>query len=370
VSAFAVTFVDGEHPDGRDDDLFAWANEEAVDQVIEEPEASPDGCEPVARTRMIGGGAFVSSVGDTVPALWGEGSRVVQAKGEPLMIVGPDGVGKTSIAQQLVLAKIGIRDGLCGFPVTAATGPLLYIAADRPRQAASSMRRMVTEADHAQLDEWLKVWKGPLEFDPGSDKCDKGALAALAESVGASEIVIDSLKDVSVDLVKDEVGSRLSVAFQETIARGIELTVLHHQRKEQQGGAKPKRLADVYGSRWLTAGMGSVICLWGDAGDLIIELSHLKQPVEDVGPFLILHDHDTGTSSVHGQTDLLQAVGRAVHGLTVADAAALIYERADPTRNEIEKGRRKLNALVAGGFATREDDHDGTARYFLLAKGA
>jgi AAA domain len=312
----------------------------------------------------------VTAVGDTVPSVWGDAGSVLWAEGEPLMIVGPDGVGKTSIGQQLVLARIGLRDSrLLGYPV-APGRRVLYIAADRPRQAASSLRRMVTEADHALLRERLVVWKGPPEFDIAGKDTDKGALANFAERYGATAIVIDSLKDIAVDLVKDEVGSRVNIAIQETIARGIEVCVLHHQRKAQQGAGKPKTLADVYGSRWLTAGMGSVVCLWGDAGDLVIELTHLKQPVEDVGPFLIVHDHEHGTSTVHGQTDLLQALAHAVHGLTVAATAGLIYATADPNRNEIEKARRKLTALVNSSHATRENDPDGTARFFLLAKGA
>jgi len=81
-----------------------------------------------------------------------------------------------------------------------------------------------------------------------------------------TDIVSDSLKDVAVDLIKDNVGGRVSFQIGETIARGIEVCMLHHQREAQQGTAKPKALADVYGSRWLTAGMGSVLMLWGEPG--------------------------------------------------------------------------------------------------------
>ena len=54
--------------------------------------------------------------------------------------------------------------------------------------------------------------------------------------------------------------------------------------QRENGGAKPKRLADVYGSRWLTAGMGSVLLLWGEPGDLVVEVRHLKQPVRGGRP--------------------------------------------------------------------------------------
>jgi hypothetical protein len=70
-------------------------------------------------------------------------------------------------------------------------------------------------------------------------------------------------KYVSSRLGKDESGSRVKAAFQELIASDVEFVDSHHQRKEQRDGGKPTKLADVYGSRWLTAGLGSVLLLWG-----------------------------------------------------------------------------------------------------------
>src|SRR5206468_7156018 len=89
-------------------------------------------------------------------------------------------------------------------------------------------------------------------------RIDPRALGTFAKELDVGCVFIDSLKDVALDLVKDETGSRVNAAFQDLIAEGIELVVLHHQRKQQAGGvSKPKSLADVYGSTWLTAGAGS-----------------------------------------------------------------------------------------------------------------
>jgi replicative DNA helicase len=90
-------------------------------------------------------------------------------------------------------------------------------------------------------------------------------------------------------------------------------------RAMQQDTRKPKALAGVYGSRWLTAGMGSVVCVWGDAGDLVVELTHLTQPVEQVGPMLVVHDHERGSSTVHEQVDLEQLLKNAGGLTTGAD---------------------------------------------------
>lgn len=319
---------------------------------------------PRELTRAVDGATFVDGVPDHVPALWGDSNEVLWAQGEPLMLAGPDGVGKTTLGQQLTLARVGFRTELLGLPVAPATGRVLYIAADRPRQAASSMRRMVDTddpGDHDLLRNRLVVWRGPLPFTLAD--APRG-LVDLAADLDASDIVIDSLKDVQPDLVKDEIGSRVNIAFQELVASGRELLVNHHQRKEMNGGAKPKRLADVYGSRWLTAGMGSVLLLWGEPGDLVVEGRHLKQPSEEVGPLAIVHDHATGRSTVDKGADLETLLAMASTGLTVHDAAIRIFANTNPSRNEIEKARRKLETLVRQAVVTRRDDADGTARYF------
>lgn len=310
-------------------------------------------------TRAIDGAAFVDGVPDEVPALWGDSTAVLWAQGEGLMIVGPDGVGKTTLGQQLALARVGVRNHLLGFPVVQATKKVLYVAADRPRQAASSLRRMVVPADNDLLRERLVVWRGPLPFQLAKEP---KALTELAEHLDASDVVLDSLKDVQAELSKDEIGSWVNIAQQELIASGRELLALHHQRKEQSGGIKPRRLADVYGSRWLTAGMGSVLLLWGEPGDLVVDLLHLKQPVEDVGPLRVIHDHHAGSSQLEQPVDLLDEI-RTVGSLTVHDAASKLFATAQPSRNEIEKARRRLEALRRKGELRRADDENGIAHY-------
>ncbi len=306
---------------------------------------------------VIDGASFIASGARTNNApVWGEGERVLQARGESLLIVGPAGVGKTTLVQQYTLARIGARSHVLGFPVEPETQRVMLIAADRPPQAARSMARMVRDEDTELLRERLIVWPGPLPFDLAQRP---SGLAELAAEHGAGTVVIDSLKDAALDLGKDETGSRLNHALQLALAAGVEVVALHHQRKAQQGGGKPTKLPDVYGSTWITAGVGSVLLLWGEPGDPVVEVTHLKQPLADIGPLRVVHDHGRGESTIFEPHDLLRFIEAARGGVTVQEVAAFLYDSDPPTRNEVEKARRKLREMTPGLLYEQEGDRGG-----------
>jgi replicative DNA helicase len=305
--------------------------------------------------RGLPGGDAILDLPDEVPAVWGEGSEVLWAEGEPCMIAAPAGVGKTTVAQQVTLGLIGLRTELLGYPFHGAPRRVLYLAMDRPRQIRRSFRRMVTEDDRATLNEYLTIREGPPPADLASDPT---LLVQLARWHNASVIVVDSLKDAAVKLTDDETGGKANRAIQYATAEGIDVLVLHHQRKGQNG-EKPKKLEDVYGSTWITAGMGSVILLWGAAGDPIVELVHLKQPAEAVGPLKLEHDQTRGTTSVHRGFDVLRFLSLNPKGVTSRQAAVAMFEKSTPTDNELRKARRKLEAAVDRGIAVRDGGEKG-----------
>ena len=305
--------------------------------------------------KAVAGGAFILDQPDEIPAIWGKGTSVLWAEGEALLIVGSPGVGKSTLMQQLAIRRVGnvtTDHDLLGLPVEPDFSQrLLYIAADRPRQIARSFRRMVDERHRGHLDQSLTFWPGPLPFNVVEDPPQ---MLAFARHHDAGTVVIDGLGDIASPLSDDLVGGRVKAMFAHLVAEGVQVVAAYHPRKTTSDGRKPRHLDDVYGSTWITAGVGSVLFLYGEAGDPIVEGLHLKQPADVVGPLEIVHDHDHGATVVTDEVTAYDLVRAATNGGTTAkDVAQRIFRTSDPDRNQVERARRKLERLVDEGHACK-----------------
>jgi len=146
---------------------------------------------------------------------------------------------------------------------------------------------------------------------------------------------------------------------------------LHHQVKSGQGGGKPTSINDVYGSVWITSGAGSVVLLWGEPGDGLVELRHLKQPVEAVGPWDVRHDHNRGQSTVIASVNLWDLARWQPNGLSARAAAVAMFAVDEPTKAQIERARRRLDRYVEDGLMSVADGARGgsPATYFVILGG-
>jgi hypothetical protein len=193
------------------------------------------------------------------------------------------------------------------------------------------------------------LWEGPLPVDivkrPES-------LVEFVRAVGdvrgvpVGTVCIDSTKDVASKLSSDEVGGAINRALGALVADGVEVVSNHHQRKATGENKKPTSLADVYGSTWITAGTGSVVLLWGEPGDPVVEMTHLKQPAEAVGPFELEHDHERGVTTRADRPDVWTVLQAATTGGISASNAARAVLGGDPDKNATQKVRRKLDRFV------------------------
>jgi hypothetical protein len=296
--------------------------------------------------QFLPGGQFILDTDPVPTPLWGDGEQVLWADGESLIIAGAQGLGKTTLAQQLALGWAGFPKygELLGFPIEPGRR-LLYLAMDRPQQAARSFRRMVTEDQRAELDDRIVVWRGPPPTDLARHP---ELLLQLCDLAYADAVILDSLKDAAIPLSDDEVGAGYNLARQLACARGVQLIELHHLRKAPFAARKDHQLAvdDLYGSTWITSGAGSVVLLMGKPGDPIVKMRHLKQPAIEVGPFSILHNDLTGRSEIWHSIDLLALV-RSTGSMSAVDAAKALYDTDKPSPAEKEKARRALDRLVA-----------------------
>ena len=308
--------------------------------------------------RLLDGASFILDRPEGVPAVWGHGTDVLWAEGEAFMIAGPQGLGKTTLAGQLVNALTSDTPrNVLGLPIKHGQR-VLYLAMDRPAQIARAFARVFTENDRHRLAERLTIHQGPPPYDLAKNT---DVLAHMAAEARANIVITDSLKDAATGLSEDETGASYNRARQKALVEGFNLLDLHHTIKRGPNGQAVKEIADIYGSTWLTSGCGSVMLLTGEPGDPIVSMRHAKQPADEVGPYTLLHDHAAGTIEIQHGTDLVQLLTKAAArgGLTVKEAATALFDNPNPTKGQVEKARYKLNRLVTQELAIERTDAAG-----------
>lgn len=330
-----------------------------------ETTALPETAATTTDSRFRIGRAALDCDGDDRPPLWGPTESPLWARGESLMLVGPPSVGKSTLAQSLVIARIGLRSRVLGYPVTDDGGKVLYVAADRPAQIRRGLRRMI-DLDAPELDRFV-MWLGPLPYSIASEAY-RSWLTEQAKRFGATTIIIDSLKDVLPN-PSDETGAGgYNLARQHALANDVEWLEIHHNRKANGDNRAPRQLDDVYGNRQLTAGAGSVLSLWGGSGEREITLTQIK-PLGDRHPALALAlDGESGEIATVDRTDssltgALMFAGTL--GLTPSEAARELYGE-EWTRTDADRLRKRLARMAERGELTT--DSDGRAVRYYLAR--
>jgi hypothetical protein len=86
-------------------------------------ELDPEELEPIALPpQMVDGLVFAIAAAGEEIAIMSRGEDVAHASGEPTLLIGPDGVGKTTLVQRYILARAGIGTTLLGLHVEPVEG--------------------------------------------------------------------------------------------------------------------------------------------------------------------------------------------------------------------------------------------------------
>jgi replicative DNA helicase len=310
-------------------------------------------------------GSSFTDLQDAVAALWGGPDTPVWASGESLMLFGPPGIGKSTLMHLLVFGRLGLFGELLGMPVQDDGSKLLYLAMDRPRQIARAMARLVRPQYRPVLAERLVVWGGPLPFDITKDRT---RLAEICREQGVTTVVVDSIKDAVTSPSDEEAAGGYNQARQTCLAQGIEWLESHHNRKAQGENKQPNTIDDVYGNRWLTAGAGSVLCLWGTPGNPVVKLSQLKSPGEFLTTADVEIDFWQGEVAWAQQrmTDEALLRQKGEEGASVGEVLRVVECLEKPTPGDVERVRARLNARVRRGkLAAYDHPVDGLKRYYI-----
>ena len=167
---------------------------------------------------------------------------------------------------------------MLGLPVQPGERNVLVLLMDRPQQAMAALARLFTEADREMLDD--AAGGSGAGRRRRTSPATPGMLAApVRRWPTRTPCVVDSLKDAALKLSDDETGCGWNRARQLAIEAGTELVELHHPRKGQDGQPQAVQAGRPVRQPVDPAGAGSVISLWGQAGDPIVELTHLKPVV-------------------------------------------------------------------------------------------
>lgn len=362
VRCAAIPLLPGQTNTGLDDYLASVPEDKRQTAALELLETSGG-----ASDKLVDGLSFLAVDEPDEPPLWGhEDAAALWSSGESLFIFGPPGAGKSTLAHLVVFGRLGLVPDVLGFPVRDDGRKVLYLAMDRPKQIMRAMRRLARPAHANTLRDRLIVHPGPLDFNITKGE-NRNALRDMALRNGVGTIVVDSVKDALPNASDEDAAGAYNLARQAALAAGVEWIELHHNRKANGTNKEPNTLEDVYGSRWLTAGAGSVLSLWQDEpGSPVVALRHIRASGEKWRDTTLILDPEAGTLATESEETLEDFIGRNPKGFTVAQAVSALHKGKAATRGQAQTVRNKLKRLekrgllelCPGGSADGEDPFD------------
>jgi archaellum biogenesis ATPase FlaH len=194
-----------------------------------------------------------------------------------MLVSGPPGTGKTQLSLQFAI-HLALGKPFLGYGAQAPLR-LLFISMEMGhadlKWFVENMASELTAEERELLNENLLLW--PLGHGVMlGNKEGQQTVENLVAKHSPDGVFFDSLGMVTTDELTDEHTVKVIMDWQARLRAdtGVFTWFLHHNRKAQATNKKPNKLADVYGSQYITSYATTVLGLW-PAGEHI-ELSALK----------------------------------------------------------------------------------------------
>jgi archaellum biogenesis ATPase FlaH len=219
------------------------------------------------------------------------------------------GVGKTRLSMQLAIALAGGKNRFLAWDIPKPQKVLMLSLEMDDLELQLFYKDMVSQDESRAIGSNLMFFAEgqPLDIDKASGQ---EVVYGLIREYKPDILVIDSLgAAVSAD-VSSNVEVKQFFKFVSKIRRdfGVTVWIIHHGRKPTADNKAPKGLGDMYGSVYIGAEAGTVLCLWQQGDGHYIELSVVKgRHLKDKRPLRLQNVPDSAYFQIHANTEVLDS---------------------------------------------------------------
>lgn len=210
------------------------------------------------------------------------------------MVTGPPGVGKTQFSLNYMI-RMALGEDFLGWKVLGRNRilfPSLEMNHAALKMFTEQLATSLTPSEIQLLQRNFQI--APLGRPLPLDRPEgKKFLEALLEEHRPTVLGIDSLGKVTSKELNEATVKPLNEYFAYIRDKyGCALLFVHHNRKDNGEGRKPKELSDLYGSQYVAAEASNVLGLWKEEKN-VIEVSVLKSRLaEEIQPFKVKRENN------------------------------------------------------------------------------